>query len=45
VLNNFGLANRITFIIDKNGKISKILKNFDIEKHSQLVLDFAKTLN
>ena len=44
VLNNFGLANRVTFIIDKNGKIAKILKDFDIEKHSQLVLDIAKTL-
>lgn len=44
VLNNLGFANRITFIIDKNGKIAKILKNFDIEKHSQLALDIAKKL-
>ncbi len=45
VLNNLGFANRITFVIDKKGKIAKILKNFDIEKHSGLVLDIAKELN
>ncbi len=44
VLNNLGFASRISFIIDKENKIAKIMKDFDIDKHSQQVLDFALTL-
>ncbi|MEE9430253.1 MAG: peroxiredoxin [Melioribacteraceae bacterium] len=44
VLNNLGFASRISFIIDKESKIAKIMKDFDIDKHSQQVLDFALTL-
>ncbi len=44
VLTNSGVAQRISFIIDKNGKIAKIMKDFDIDKHSKQVLDFAITL-
>jgi peroxiredoxin Q/BCP len=44
VLNNVGLANRITFIIDKSGHITYILREVDIETHADLVLDMAKKL-
>jgi len=44
VLNKLGFASRISFIIDKQGKIAKIMKDFDIDKHSNDVLTFAKTL-
>ena len=44
VLNNIGFASRISFIIDKQGKIAKIMKDFDIDKHSNEVLTFAKSL-
>lgn len=44
VLNSIGLASRISFIIDKKSKIVKIMKDFDIDKHSNEVLTFAKSL-
>ena len=37
-LNIVGLAKRTTFIIDKNGKISKIFRNIDPEKHGQEII-------
>lgn len=40
-LNVAGLAKRSTFIIDKNGTIRKIFRDFDVEKHGQQV---AQTL-
>jgi peroxiredoxin Q/BCP len=40
-LNMAGLAKRSTFIIDKNGTIRKIFRDFDVEKHGQQV---AQTL-
>ncbi|MGQ0771752.1 MAG: redoxin domain-containing protein [Nitrososphaerota archaeon] len=36
-LNMAGLAKRSTFIIDKNGVIQKIFRNFDVQKHGQQI--------
>lgn len=41
-LNMAGLARRSTFIIDKNGVIRKIFRNFDVQKHGQQI---AQTLS
>ncbi len=44
VLNNLGLANRITFIIDKKGKIADIIREVDVQKHAEQVFDIAMKL-
>jgi thioredoxin-dependent peroxiredoxin len=44
VLNNLGFASRITFIIDKNGIIAKVIRDIDIEKHADDVFEFASGL-
>lgn len=44
-LNIAGLAKRSTFIIDKNGIIKKIFRDFDVEKHGQEIVGFLKTLS
>lgn len=44
VLNNIGLSNRISFVIDKEGKIAKIIRDVDVSTHAQDVLEFAKSL-
>ena len=44
VLNNIGLASRITFIIDKSGKIAKIIRDVDVDTHADDVLQFAVNL-
>jgi peroxiredoxin Q/BCP len=44
VLNNVGLANRITFIVDKEGKIAHIIRNVDVDTHSAEVLELASKL-
>jgi len=44
VLNNLGFSNRITFIIDKKGKIANIIKSVDIDNHSKQVLELAKKI-
>lgn len=44
VLNNLGLASRITFIIDKDGLISKIIRDVDIDNHADEVFNFALNL-
>jgi len=43
-LNLAGLAKRSTFIIDKNGIVRKIFRNFDVEKHGEQIYDFLKQL-
>ena len=43
VLNN-GKANRITFVIDKNGIIANIIRDVNVETHSQTVYELAKKL-
>jgi peroxiredoxin Q/BCP len=37
-------TNRVTFIIDKNGKIAKIFPKVDVTKHTEEVADALKTL-
>lgn len=44
VLNTIGLDSRITFIIDKQGKIANILKDVDVETHADEVFNFAVKL-
>lgn len=41
VLNTIGLDSRITFIIDKQGKIANILKDVDVETHADEVFNLA----
>ena len=45
VLNNVGLASRITFIIDKDGKIAKIIRDVDVDTHADEVFQIATRLN
>lgn len=44
VLNSIGVANRVTFIIDKEGRIAQILKDINVESHAEEVYDIAKKL-
>lgn len=44
VLNDFGLASRITFIIDKNGMVAKIIRDVNVEEHAEEVFKFASAL-
>ncbi len=41
VLNNIGMASRVTFIIDKEGKIYKILREVDVTTHAEEILNIA----
>jgi len=44
VLNNIGIASRVTFIINKKGKIVNIIRNVEVDSHADQVLEFAKKL-
>jgi len=44
VLNNLGLASRITFVVDKEGRIAKIIRDVDVQKHADQVFDIAMKL-
>lgn len=44
VLNNVGLASRVTFIIDKEGKINHIIRDVDVDTHAEQVYDLASKL-
>ena len=44
VLNTIGLDSRITFIIDKQGKIINIFKDVDVETHADEVFNLAVKL-
>jgi len=44
VLNALGFDSRVTFIIDKNGNIAKIIRDVDVEKHAEQVYEFAVKL-
>ncbi len=44
-LNIAGLAKRSTFIIDKNGKVSKIFREISPEKHGQEIISSLQNLN
>ena len=41
VLNNIGIASRITFIVDKNGNIASILRDVDVNTHAKDVYNIA----
>ncbi|GAB6281445.1 MAG: thioredoxin-dependent thiol peroxidase [Ignavibacterium sp.] len=45
VLSKMGFDNRISFIIDTNGKIYKILRDVDVDSHADEVFDIAMKLN
>jgi len=45
VLRDIGVAtNRVTFIIDKNGKVAKIFPKVDVSKHTEEVVAVLKEL-
>ena len=44
VLNALGFDSRVTFIIDKNGNIAKIIRNVDVETHAEEVYELALKL-
>lgn len=44
VLNNIGIASRVTFIVDKNGKIINIMREVDVTTHANQVFELAKKL-
>jgi peroxiredoxin Q/BCP len=44
VLNALGFDSRVTFIIDKNGNIAKVIRDVDVEKHADQVYEFALKL-
>ena len=44
-LNNFGFSNRVTFIINKYGKIARILKDVNVDTHANTVFKIASKLN
>ncbi|MBS4035756.1 MAG: peroxiredoxin [Ignavibacterium sp.] len=44
VLNNLGMSSRITFIINRDGKIAKIMRDFDIDQHADEVFEFASKI-
>lgn len=41
VLNMSGLSSRVTYIIDKEGKIAHILNDINIDEHAEKVLELA----
>ena len=44
VLGTFGIANRVTFVIDKTGTVRKIYRDVSPAEHAAEVLAFARTL-
>ncbi|OIO21557.1 MAG: hypothetical protein AUJ54_04520 [Ignavibacteria bacterium CG1_02_37_35] len=44
VLNSLGFDSRVTFIIDKNGNIAKIIRDVNVDTHAELVYEFALKL-
>jgi peroxiredoxin Q/BCP len=45
VKNLFGVANRVTFVIDKEGVIRKVFPRVDVNHHSEELLEFVRQLN
>jgi len=45
VLRATGTTNRVTFIIDKNGKIAKIFPKVDVSKHTEEVVAAIKEIS
>lgn len=44
VLSVLGFANRVTFVVDKEGKIAHIIEKVNVETHAKEVLDIALKL-
>ncbi len=44
VLNNLGIDSRITFIVDKEGKIAEVMRDVDVTTHAEDVLNIATKL-
>jgi peroxiredoxin Q/BCP len=44
VLNMVGVASRVTFVIDKNGKISRIYEKVDVNENYKEILELLKTM-
>lgn len=44
VLNALGFDSRVTFVIDKNGDINKIIRDVDVDKHADQVYEIALKL-
>ncbi len=44
VLNMLGFANRVTFIVDKEGNIAHIIEKVNVETHAKEVLELAMKL-
>jgi peroxiredoxin Q/BCP len=44
VLNLLGFASRVTFIVDKEGRIAHVIDKVDVETHAKEVLELVKTL-
>ncbi len=44
VLSSYGVASRVTFVIDKNGIIRKIFDKVDVNENYKELLDFLKTI-
>ncbi len=45
VLNKMGFDSRISFIVDTDGKIHKVLRDVDVDTHADEVFDIAMKLN
>jgi peroxiredoxin Q/BCP len=45
VKNIFGVANRVTFVIDKDGVVRKIFPHVHVNHHSKELLEFVRQLN
>jgi len=44
VLNTIGVASRVTFVIDKNGKVKKIYEKVDVNENYKEILELLKTM-
>ena len=44
VLNNVGVASRVTFIVDKKGNLANIIRDVDVDSHANEVFEIAKNL-
>ncbi|MCB9219810.1 MAG: peroxiredoxin [Ignavibacteriales bacterium] len=44
VLNELGKASRVTFIVDKEGKLAHIIRDVDVTTHSDQVFELANKL-
>jgi thioredoxin-dependent peroxiredoxin len=44
VLNNIGVDSRITFVVDRNGNISNIIRDVNVETHADDVFNLAMKL-